>query len=101
MSLLPPAIEVWGNVMFLQEEVYVSVTETPPLDRDPPPPRTETPPASHRAGGKHPSGMHTCCLFFKSFLLSLPLSHGMNKPLHYTTEKENATQPRSTCVQLR
>ena len=80
MTLLPPANEVWGKVIFSEACVKNSVNRgtgvgIPPPERTPrsrpprsrpprsrSPTREQTPPGSrHCAGGTHPTGMHSCC----------------------------------------
>ena len=47
--------------------------QTPPLGADtpqsrpPPPPQKQTPAYGQRAAGTHPTGMHSCLIFFFAF----------------------------------
>ena len=89
---LPPANDVWGKVMILLASVIlstggrgslsggVSLTEIP-LDRDFPWKKTLLERDLHvrlRAGGTHPTGMHTCCFRFHS---------NINEPLQFVHTK--------------
>ena len=62
----------WGKVMFLHVSVILFTGEGsrhPPQDQAPPPAQTPLPCAVHarrygqRAGGMHPTGMHSCYYF--------------------------------------
>ena len=67
--LLPPANEVWGKVMLLHLCVILFTGGgLPPWEsasrglvgQNPPPPQLDTTGYGQRAGGTHPTGMHSC-----------------------------------------
>ena len=57
----------------------INPTPSPSRDHSTPPPDQTTPPRTTKAGGTHPTGMLSCCLFFYLFSFSLPFSLGVNR----------------------